>query len=428
MSQTHKLQHSRLVSRSPIFYGWVIWAVAMLGLIATSPGQSYTVSLFIDHFITDFNLDRTTVSGLYGLGTFIASFSLTFVGRRIDRHGNRAMGVVISALFAIALVGMSLVNGPVALVIGFIAIRGLGQGSLSLVSGTAITQWFRQRRGRVMSLALVGFSLFQSAYVPALQNILETTDWRQVWIMLSIGVAVTILPLTLLLMRNRPEDFGLNPDGLQAVVAGDSAGLAPPPEDNWTLHEAIRTPIFWIFLLGAILPTTWGTGLILHQISIFESLGYEGAVAAQTFSQFSIISASVALVAGVLIDRFRPGWVLAFELLALLLAMSLATVMTEMWMVVLYALVFGAALGTAGVFSSTVWTNLFGRQHQGSIRGFTVMGGVVGSAIGPIIFGYSFDYLGGYRPVLLLGVFLAAVAIVASLFAKLPTHTNERSA
>ncbi|HSH28048.1 MAG TPA: MFS transporter [Wenzhouxiangella sp.] len=176
MSQTKSVQRSRFVERSPIFYGWIIWAVATLGVSATSPGQSFSVSLFIDHYIADFGLSRTTVSGLYGVGTFVAALSLTWVGRQIDRHGNRWAGTIIATLFALALLACSLITGPLPILISFIAIRGLGQGSLGLNSTTAIAQWFQARRGLVMGISLVCFALFQRLYLP----------WRRIQFRLDI--------------------------------------------------------------------------------------------------------------------------------------------------------------------------------------------------------------------------------------------------
>lgn len=74
----------RLVSRSPIFYGWIVWVIATLGFVASSPGQSFSVSLFFDHFIADLGLTRTAVSALYSAGTLAAALSLTFIGRWVD--------------------------------------------------------------------------------------------------------------------------------------------------------------------------------------------------------------------------------------------------------------------------------------------------------------------------------------------------------
>ena len=117
--------HSRLVAASPIYYGWVVWIVALIGAIGSSPGQSFSVSLFMDFFIEDFGLDRTTVSGLYGAGTFIASRGLTWVGRQIDRFGNRRVGAVIAGLLALVLLLCATISGPIMLLFAFIGLRGL---------------------------------------------------------------------------------------------------------------------------------------------------------------------------------------------------------------------------------------------------------------------------------------------------------------
>ena len=171
-----------IVEVSPVYYGWIVLIVATLGVIATAPGQSFTVSLFIDSFIEDFGLSRTAVSALFSGGTFVASLSLTFVGRLIDRYGNRTMTVVIAALFAMTLVMFSFVNGSITLFFGFLGIRMLGQGSLGLVNTTVIVEWFKRLRGRVMSIVFVSFALFQWAYVPWLQRQLEVIPWRTMWV------------------------------------------------------------------------------------------------------------------------------------------------------------------------------------------------------------------------------------------------------
>src|SRR5688572_31315245 len=100
-------RYSRLVNGSPVYYGWIVWCVATIGWIATSPGQAFSISLFVDSFVQDFGLDRTSISALFALGTLTGAVCLTWIGRCIDRYGNRKMAVVIAAAFAVALVAWS---------------------------------------------------------------------------------------------------------------------------------------------------------------------------------------------------------------------------------------------------------------------------------------------------------------------------------
>ncbi len=410
---------SRLVAASPVYYGWIIWLVALIGVVCSSPGQSYSISLFMDFFIEDFQLDRTAVSSLYGAGTFAASLGLTWVGRQIDFLGNRRVGALIGCLFGIVLALCSLINGPINLFFAFAGMRVLGQGSLPLVSSTALANWFRHRRGRMMSLLALAFALFQGLYVNLLRLLLEALDWRQVFLILGAAVAALAIPAFALLMRDKPESYGLTPDGGQ--VNTDAATVAvTQTEDNWTLKEAMRTPILWIFLIARMLPSAWGTGLILHQVSIFALLNHAPQVATETFALVSLFAAGSALPAGYLIDRFKPAWVVALQMLALLISCLLAMIMWETWLLWLYAIAFGLGMGIGYVFDGAVWPNLFGRQFQGEIRGFAYTASVCGSAIGPALFGLSYDYAGGYGLALWVGAGLSLVVLALALLAPTP--------
>ena len=407
----------------PVYYGWVVWFVALVGTVASSPGQSYSVSLFMDYFIADFGLDRTTVSSLYGLGTFIASLGLTWLGRKLDLAGNRRTGVAIAFLFSLVLCLCAIISGPLMLLFAFIGIRGLGQGALTLVSSTAVANWFRSRRGRVMAYLALAYALFQGLYVNGLRALLETMDWRQAFIVLGIGVCAFVVPLFGLLMRNSPEEYGMLPDNesaLRAAKAQAHASAADVKEENWTLKEAMRAPVLWLYMFARMLPSAWGTGLILHQVSIFAQLDHSAQVATETFALLSIFAAASALLAGYLIDRFPPSIVVVLAMLGLAGACLLAMIMRDTWLLILYAMASGLGLGIGYVFDGAVWTNMFGRRFQGEIRGFVFTAGIIGSAIGPALFGLSFDYAGGYQPALALGALLALVVMILTLVTPQP--------
>ena len=116
--QASTIRYSRLVNQSPIFYGWIILLMGTLGMIMTSPGQTYAVSIFIEHFITDLGLSRGLVSTLYTIGTLVGSFVLPLVGRQIDRRGPRLVMVFITLLFGLACVYMGFVSNAVTLGLG----------------------------------------------------------------------------------------------------------------------------------------------------------------------------------------------------------------------------------------------------------------------------------------------------------------------
>ncbi|MGJ3241034.1 MAG: MFS transporter [Anaerolineae bacterium] len=413
-----------MVNRTPFYYGWIVLIVATIGIVATAPGQSFTVSLFIDYFIEEFNMTRTTVSALYSGGTFLASLSLTFVGRLIDRYGNRAMTVAIVSAFALTLVLFSFITGPISLFFGFLGIRMFGQGALGLVNNTVIVEWFKRLRGRVMSIVFVTFALFQWAYVPWLQLQLELYGWRTMAMVLGASVAVVVIPLAWLFMRNTPEEFGLLPDGENQ----DNARLEDLDfmVNSWTLKEVLGNITFWVFVLGRIISPAWGTGLIFHQVSIFSEQGHDAATAAANYGLIMIVTAIGSLVFGMLVDRLHARFIMTIQLLALIAAMVLATMMTNDIFLWFYALAFGIMMSGGSAFDGTVWVNLFGRGHQGAIRGFVSTTMVLGTALGPVLFGISLDFAGSYTPVLMIGVGLAILGVIGALFSPTPKKRKRK--
>jgi MFS family permease len=101
-NQDSPVTFSRLVNKSPIFYGWIIMLVGTFGLIMTSPGQTYAISIFLETIIADLGLSRSLVSLLYTGGTLAGSFALPLVGRQIDQRGPRFMVGLIASLFGLA--------------------------------------------------------------------------------------------------------------------------------------------------------------------------------------------------------------------------------------------------------------------------------------------------------------------------------------
>lgn len=242
-----------LVASAPFFYGWVIMAAGTFGVIMTSPGQTYTVSIFIESMISDLGISRSLVSTLYSVGTLIGSFALPFWGRQIDRRGSRTMVVVISILFGLACIFMGFVQNALMLGLGFALVRMLEQGSLGLVSQTVINQWWMRKRGMITGvsgflMSLLGMGIF-STVVHAL---IAAFEWRMAYILLGLATLTLMTAVGYIFFRNRPEDYQLNPDGVvnEANAAELQALRLTPESENWTLGEAMRARVFWILVVG----------------------------------------------------------------------------------------------------------------------------------------------------------------------------------
>ena len=207
------------------FYGWLMVAAGALILFASGPGQSHTFGVFLTEVTRDLRLSHTEVSFAYGAATLAAAFGLPFAGRHVDRRGARRVLAVVSLLLGGAAIAFGFVNGLVVLALGFAAVRYLGQGCLFLCANNVVAQWFERRRGFALSLVWLGFSASVALHPPFAQWLIETVGWREAWLWLGLSSWALLLPV-LWLVRNRPEDVGLRPDG-GPPLEPEPAGGAP---------------------------------------------------------------------------------------------------------------------------------------------------------------------------------------------------------
>lgn len=394
-------QGSRLVSKSPVFYGWVILLAGTLGTILTSPGQTYALSIFTEHFIRDLGISRSLASILFMVGTLGGSLSLPWIGRQIDRYGTRPMVAIIALLFGLACIYMGLVQNAVMLGLGFISVRMLGQGALGLVSQNVINQWWVRRRGTVMGLSGVLVSLLGLGGFPTLIHwLISLYDWRFTYMLLGLILIGVMMPLGFLLFRAQPELYGLRPDGGWPGRKTVKSPAGDVDEENWTLEEASRTLAFWVLGLGLAVLAMSFTGLFFHMAGIFTDNGLSADVAASIFLPIALTSALANLGSGLLVDRIPPRFLLTATLTCMAVALWLAPALTRVEQAFLYGLLVGTAMGLMRTSETVLWAAYFGRRHLGSITGvaFTIL--VCGSSLGPIPVGFARDLLGNYTLVL----------------------------
>jgi MFS family permease len=383
--------------------------VGVVLMVSTGPGQSVGVSVFVDRFIDDLDLSRSQVSAAYLIGTLAGALVLPVVGRFIDRFGVRTIAVGVIGAFVAVLCGMSAITGFVTLALGFAGIRGLGQGSLSLISSTTVAVWFDRRRGTAMGLlsALGGAGL---SLVPLLATLfIGAWGWRTAWLALAAIVAVVALPLAVFVLRD--PRFG--PDALVPVDPphGDVRYL---PDAAWTTPEILRHPAFWAMLLSSATAGMLATALIFQQVDLLGAKGLTEGQAAAVFVPQTLAGIAGALAFGRLSDRVAPRHLLVVGLL--LLASP-----TLIWFAVspgIMAVVYGAAIGLGASSIRTIeGTSLprwYGTASIGEVRGIVGTTAVAASAVGPVVLSLGRDLTGSYGATLLA---MGALPLVLAVFA-----------
>jgi MFS family permease len=402
------------------FYGWVMLGVAALGMFASGPGQSHIFSVFILPIGRDLGISQTSVSSAYAMATLVAAFGLPYVGRLVDRYGVRPVMLTVAVLLGFAAIAFGAVAGMVSLALGFAALRFLGQGSLMLCSANLVAQWFNRKRGFALSLMGLGFSLTMAAHPPLAQWLIDQLGWRAAWFWLGIMTWLILVPVVVILIENKPESVGLEPDGAMVEGEAGSVSRAQAADVGLTVGQALRTPAFWIIALSLATFSMLVTGLFFHQVSIFRSAGLSPQMAAWVFPISAITMVLAMPVFGRLLDRMPTKPMFAAAMLTMTAAMLALVLVHDTATAVLYGVVFGVSNAAAHTHMSYVWPRFFGRRYLGSIQGTAQTIMVVGASIGPLPLGAAFDLYGAYTGALLTLAVLPALASIAILFMRPP--------
>ena len=423
---------SRLVARSPVFFGWIVMLAGSFGMIMTSPGQTYGVSIFIEYFIADLGVSRSLVSTYYAIGTLVGAAAQPLIGRRIDQHGPRTVVVAVAVLFGLACLYMGLVQGGVMLLFGFVLIRMLGQGGLGLVSTYTVNQWWMRRRGTILGISGVIVALLGVGAFPNLLNwMIPILGWRLTYAALGLVLLGVMAPVGYLFFRSQPERYGLLPDGAGPEAVGSAPRSDSRREEDWTLAEALRTSAFWITAGGLATIAMLATGLTFHMVKIFEDNQLSAAAAAAVYVPIAMVSAVVNLGSGILVDRIPIRFLLAGALVIQAVTLIMAQSLTSVALALAYGAALGVLFGMMRTVSAVVWPAYYGRRYLGSITGVTATIMIAGSALGPLPMGVARDLLGSYNLTLTILAILPLALSVGTLFMRPPVKiesiTSERN-
>jgi MFS family permease len=201
------------------------------------------------------------------------------LGRVVDARGPRMVLVVCILLMGCAQLAVGLVDQPWQFYVAFGLVGGFARsGLLSSVPSSMIAQWFLRRRAAAYGIAAMGPPVANLLIPPVLAVLVGLLGWRAGWTGLGLlSLAIGLAP-ALLLVRRRPEDLGLLPDGDPPEIATEASGPSRPVQSaalaaDWTAREAIHHPAFWVVAAGMALIILAPNASMLFMFSYLSSQG-----------------------------------------------------------------------------------------------------------------------------------------------------------
>lgn len=364
--------------------------------------------------LTDLRLSRTALSTAYLIGTLIGAASMPLVGKALDRYGVRRTMAVIGGVFGGFLLGLSAVTEIVGLTAGFIGIRMAGQGALGLTATTATALWFTRRRGLAVGIVSAAGAAGISLAPVVLERLVSTYGWRSVWAGEGMVIWLTVIPLALLVIRDRPADLGQVPDGARRHATVEQAAW------GHSRAAATRTGWFWLVTAAVSVSGMLATALAFHQIGLLSERGLSTTQAAANFLPQTAAALLATFAVGALVDRVPPSAALAGCMVTLAGALVWGTLVTPGMSAVGFGLAVGAAGGGIRSLEAATVPRVYGTLHLGSIRGLVAAFSVGSTAFGPVLFAVVRETTGSYWPVLIGSAVLPMLVAMAALVVRTP--------
>ena len=405
-----------------VFWGWWIVFGAVVGQFVSMGVGGSVAGVFLRPMTDDlgwssaeFTLGASSALAVGGLSSFV-------VGPLVDRFGARPLMLVGAVVYGLSFFAMSRVD----VLWQFVALSMLAGGiGFSLVGGlvvnSTVAKWFVARRGWAIALGSSGISLAGLIMPVAMTQIVDSVGWRDAYVFLAVFVVAIVVPVALI-MRRRPEDYGLLPDGARASAERSDArtrkALREQRRDaanSFTRRQAMRTVALWLLIVGYALHIMSVLSVLVHAIPFMTDSGFTRSEAALAIALNGGANLCSKFVWGYFLQRVHVRYLCALSLsscAAGVVLMLIAAQADSLGLMFLAFVCWGFGFGGTVPLSEFIWAKYFGRMHIGAVRGASTPYMVAFQALGPFVGGVYYDTFGSY--VGIFAVFVAAHIIGAA--------------
>lgn len=409
--------------RRPFFGWWIVTGTTTMFAVQ-SAAFILTFGSYLLEVQEEFGWSKSALSAAFSLSQLMSGLMGPGQGWMIDRFGPRLVMRIGVVMMGAAFMLLSVVNDlwffyAIVLLIGM----GSNLGGF-LTMNTAIANWFIRRRALALGLASTGIGA-GGFLAPVVAWSLVEYGWRPT--AFGTGVVMILLGLPIAqLMRGRPEDYGVAPDGGPLTREGDELSSLPSyaSDVDFTPREAMRDRSFWLLATGHGMALATVFVVLVHLVPLLvETYGWSKTSAQAMVAVVTTASVVGQIVGGVLGDRFSKSRIAAACMVGHFAALMMLAFGGAMW-VAPAAVIHGLSWGTRGPLMMAIRADYYGRRNYGSIMGYSMVIVMLGPVIGPVIGGALSDRFGGYTEAFALIGIATGLGSISFLMARKPPAPN----
>ena len=386
-----------------LLYGFLI-------IFFASYGQTFFISLFNIEIRNHYNLTDGQFGLVYAIATTLSSLLLVVFAKLIDHIDLRLYSFIVSAGIFLACLGMFFfIKNILFLFLIIFALRFFGQGAMSHAGETTMARYFGKNRGKAISIATLG-GMSGVMFLPIIViNLMNNYTINQVWLMASITI-VFFIPLLFITLNNQSSRH-IN---FKKKIVSD------PLNKKWRTRDVLKNTKFYTYLPLSITPSFISTGLMFHQIFIFNQKGWSMEMLGNGYLLVGLFSIIGLLIGGPIIDKFDTRKTVLTALLPLFVCVMILLFFDNYLFFIIYMIFYGLNFGITIPFIGALWAEIYGVESLGSVKALLHAGGVLASALSPLIFGYLIDWGFGIFTIVYISAFIILFSTLLPLYKNLP--------
>lgn len=401
------------LKRQPTYYGWYIALALAITETVSYGAMFYAFSVFITPMEAELGWTRGELSGAFSLSLLITGIIAFPVGHWLDRHGARLLMTAGSIGATIMVLLWSGVNTLPEFVLIMALMGFCGAAVLYEPAFAVIATWFVHKRGTAMAVVtfIAGFSA--TVFIPLTDALLVAFGWRQAVFILGILLGAITIPLHALVLRHKPTDLELQPDGEAEMVT-----RAERPSVN--LRGVLRTRYFWILTLAFSLSALSISAVRVHFIPLLISVNIHPSSAALASGAIGVMQVIGRMIFAPVERRFSSKTMVVGAFVVLAMSLPILLLGSAPLLIIAFVALFGMAIGTHTLARPLIVADTYGAVFYGRISSTMVIILTLTGTTAPFAAGLIFDFFGAYDWMLILATAFSIVAIF--LLVLLPQH------
>ena len=409
-----------------VFYGWFALAGVMIVIFVVGGTFVNSFGVFLPVICNEFGWSRAAVATALSLGVVAFGLPSPLFGILVSRIGPKIALIIGNFLAALGMVCLSLVHEIWHLYL-FYVIIGLGAGFGGYIpSTTVINNWFIKKRSLAMGVFIACAGLGGFVFPPFVTALISAFGWRITWLILAAMIIVLgVLIGSAILVRNRPEDMGMLPDGATAgpILKMEEAeklsvnlDRSPPVESR----HALRNLTVWL-LAAFSAANAFATGAVsTHQVAYLQDIGYNPMTAATTISLMAAFHSMGSLTFGTLALRYHIRHLAGLAFVSQLIALTILVAAKDLSFIYIYAALFGLSTGALFTALPTFIGAYFDRERYARVLGVIFPSQVFAQAVAATSAGAIFDATGSYTTAFAIVILISIIGLISAFSARPP--------